>query len=375
MLAELLALEMSLGGGGQLLNFDGITLRYAIVATAIFVGFYRVMDGMKIPNVFCVVMLIILLFVTSGIFVGLINGHPVSDVITAASQFAIWIIYPYLIVSLSVNNINKIDNIFVYSGLFLAVLYITYQIACFFDIVDPFAFFQIARDSSEFFFRGNQYFFYKGFVYFAVSAVLINSMWKEKRDTAILILFSATALMAMRGFIAALMLAIFYNLYMLDQRKRMLLMALVGIVAIGVAFYYVPGSIDGFEAIREASDNYRANDLNTVVENVGFVNLLLGDGFGSRVNDRLFLENSYVDIFVKTGVIGLLLYLSAIFIPFISALRKYRSISCNRSVAYFTVVVFLLLVSLTNPFINNTIGIFLIMYFSIAFNVMKETSK
>lgn len=369
MLAELLATEMSIGGGGQLASFEGVSLRYILLGTVATIGICRIVLGHRIPVVYAKTMALVLFYICYGVALGLYNAYPMNDVMAAAGQYSAWLILPYLITELTVGKIKKIDSIFIWSGLGLASIYLLYQIACFVGMLDPQLFFEIYNDSTEFFFRGTQYFFYKGFTYFAVSALLIVGIFKHFKGIALLILIAATALMSLRGFMAALIIALLFDCYFYGQKKTFFWIASVSAVGLAVAFLYIPNSIDGFAEIRNASDEYRQNDIQTVLEKSNVVSVLFGNGFGMNINDRAFLENSYVDIYVKTGLIGLILYVVSIINLFLVSDIGLR---CNRNQsrlkAYFSVIIFLLLVSVTNPFINNTIGIFLIMYFAVASN-------
>ena len=79
----------------------------------------------------------------------------------------------------------------------------------------------------------------------------------------------------------------------------------------------------------------------------------MGNGFGTELPTKKFhQENSFLDIFVEQGFIGVFLYLMLFANIFIR--RKYN---LDFSIATLAVS----LMSLTNPYINNPLGIGLIM--------------
>lgn len=376
MLIKILALEMSLGGGGQLFLFSGISTRYIILILCTLLGIINLFLGFKIPRAFLYSLIAISLYLTIGFLVGLINGYSIESILSVMLQYSTWSLLIFILSYLSYNKIVIIDRIFIFSGLFLASLYLTYQIGCFVGISAPDKIYESFGESTEFFFRGEQYFFYKGFFYFGIAALLLNNENTKFKSFLIFILITATALMSLRGLLFALLISLIIQFFLLKKYIQLSLFASFGIISIFIAFVAIPNSIDSFGALRALSDENRINDILTVLNNVNLVNLFIGNGFGSLINDRILIENSFLDIFVKTGLFGLMLYIFPIlFILYLYFPRNYDFELRNRCIGYFSCLIFILFSSLTNPFINNTIGIFLINYILVAFYICYKHSK
>lgn len=371
MLIYLLAFDFSLGGGGQIFSYDGLSARYFIVGMATIIGLWDFLCNKKLNIRYIYSILFVLIFIIIGIIMGLINNYPLPLIFEVSSKYFLWVILPYLIFNINKENLKNINNIFIYSGLTLACAYNLLQILYFSNILNPALFFDKFNQSSEIFFRGQIYFFYKGFIYFVVSGYLIINAKKRFIDIQILLITTAVALISVRGFLVFYIVILICLLYISGYRYKSFFYIAIGFIAVIVSFYYIPNSIEGFSQIRDSSDEYRFNDIKIIIENTDFIKLIFGNGFGSEVNGRIYTENSYIDIFTKTGVFGLFCYLSAIFI--IIFFKFPDNFKTNKNIfSYYAIILFLLFESLSNPFINNSIGIFLIMYFSVCLNIIRS---
>ena len=115
---------------------------------------------------------------------------------------------------------------------------------------------------------------------------------------------------------------------------------------------------------KEESNSIRIDDFNYIIKNLNFFTFLFGHGFGSLINSRTNVENSFLDIFFKQGFLGIISYLFLIFR--ITKLYFKYYISNTFFLPFFYASIFIYLESFTNPFLNNPIGIsFIIVAFSI----------
>jgi hypothetical protein len=114
---------------------------------------------------------------------------------------------------------------------------------------------------------------------------------------------------------------------------------------------------------RQSSVLDRIVQIGEVVEAVTPRSFFIGHGFGNGVPSRpVHMEISYLEIFHKQGMLGLSVWA----LLFASLWRRfYRQVGRNlrtvdykeESFAFFIAAVFMIAISLTNPFINSPMGL------------------
>ena len=120
---------------------------------------------------------------------------------------------------------------------------------------------------------------------------------------------------------------------------------------------------------KETSDDIRITQIVEVFERIDPITILIGHGFGNGVPVRpVHMEIGYLELFHKQGLLGICLW--AIFI--ILLYNKYVRIDGFKPIkqAFFISCLFVLMVSITNPFFNNPIGISLFVLTWISFTIM-----
>ena len=256
----------------------------------------------------------------------------------------------------------------------MALIYLFIQVLFYFHKVEFHSFWRYVNyevSGSDFFFRGTTgLFFYKGFVYMIVGLIFwIHSPRSRKKIFPILIISTAMILTGTRGFVImfGLLYAIFYGLpYLLKLNLKMLLLGVLGLIC----------SLNMFRNInignKGLSDSVRILQLEQVLERISPITLLIGHGFGNGVPVRkVHFEIGYLEVFHKQGLLGLVLW--TILIVFIyNQYIKNKNFMGIRKALYLSVL-FILLLSLTNPFFNNPIGLSLLMMSISIFTVLNNT--
>jgi hypothetical protein len=102
---------------------------------------------------------------------------------------------------------------------------------------------------------------------------------------------------------------------------------------------------------------------------------LIGDGFGSYINDRLNIENTYLWVLWKTGILGLIFWL----MPFVLSTFYYQQIRFGRhdyelaSALYYSLVL-VYIQTATNPFLNNPIGLSFVLIALFSLRTLAKTA-
>ncbi|KAF7962937.1 hypothetical protein AWV80_15710 [Cupriavidus sp. UYMU48A] len=112
---------------------------------------------------------------------------------------------------------------------------------------------------------------------------------------------------------------------------------------------------------------YQHTDLNS---------LLLGHGFGASINDRGRIEIAWAEIFFKQGLLGLGVWLYWL-CQVVNMYYAFDDEKRSMLRPYFSTTLFVMVISFTNPFMNNSIGLaaLLISYFAIQQAAMGDDAE
>ncbi len=122
----------------------------------------------------------------------------------------------------------------------------------------------------------------------------------------------------------------------------------------------MPGDTDLFQQATIESDKFRAQTMAELKENI-LSSPVWGHGLGKALEVRNGYANEYIyhDILMKTGIIGLLLFLSPaiwLFADFIKKLKN-KSDAALLIAPWLTVLLGFLIFSYFNPYMNASLGI------------------
>lgn len=127
---------------------------------------------------------------------------------------------------------------------------------------------------------------------------------------------------------------------------------------------------------KSDSDIVRYTQINQVTSAINPVSFLIGHGFGIGVPIReVHMELSFLEIFHKQGLLGLCFWFGIfihIFIMYFNIKdKKYKEIA----LPFLLSVVFVILQSTTNPYMNNPIGLTMILITIVVFSKLLEIQK
>jgi hypothetical protein len=262
-------------------------------------------------------------------------------------------------------------------------------------IVPFLTFYHWIIDTQELFFRGEKTFFYKGFLYLCTG--LIFWIFSEKRFKMPIIIFLGIAILLSltRGFIFALgSTAVVYHL-LKTQLKRATTFAIIVLTVLLFSNTVIekmslmldriqhPVTVSTEKGSQPAvgntkllgdrnfSDAGRFQQFTEVLSRVTLTSVFIGHGFGIGIPARpVHMEISYLEIFHKQGLLGLLFYGYLFLLVFKKYLRSDRSPTAN---AFFCGAIFVFFQSLTNQFINNPIGMSMVILSVVVLDLLGQT--
>lgn len=353
-------IELFIGGGGRLIPIGPVSARMIIffICILIYGIFYfskRYQPGIKMA------LILIAFFFTShlhAIYIGLLSGNDVQIIITELQQAFFLICAPFIAFILrDINMVKKTASVLKLSAIFLSLSYIIVLALLFIGYLNPISFYEAVSPSGEFFFRTDILFFYKGFIYIALGIIFFVALQERRWQLWALLLTVALLITLTKGFWISTSIA---AIILLLQQRRLTLAFLI-ITLIVLAIILIIGifpSLDGlFESNQIHSTNKRVEDMKYIYDNITLFTFLFGEGYGSSINNRINIENTYLWVLWKIGVLGIFFW----FTPLIISTYYFYKISKIKipkiASAYYSGVILIYIQTATNPYLNNPIGL------------------
>lgn len=203
--------------------------------------------------------------------------------------------------------------------------------------------------SGELRFRGEDgLFFYKGFFFLGVGFVYA---FIKKKYLLSLFLIICITLTQTRGLLLASIFTILLYLVFTARKQVAFIIFLISPIMLYLTYLFTVKILFLREDVGE-SDSVRFEDLDFILNSNSWVQTLIGNGWGAEVRDRAKIENVFIEIFYKCGLLGLLSSLVLVFYMFL-----YKNIKYN---PFFYLMLFAFMYSQTNPFIFTPMGIVLV---------------
>jgi len=355
-------LELFLMGSGRSLEFASITLRMMFYAIAIFfsiIVYLRLLEIDKNIGLFFFVFIFLTFF---SMLVGLLNGADSTLILKDIKPLLYFImILPFSLFINGIDSIKLIAKLIKYSSLIMALIYMIWFILMFLGYLDFTTMYTLlSSDTNEIMFRGTNYtepgLFYKGFVYMCIGFIFFIYDKSKKSNLLAIFLLIAILLTFTRGFVLALILVfIIKSIIDIKEKKSFNFLIIISILlAIVIPLYIV------FIGSKGESDQIRIIQIMQVLDNVNIVSLFVGHGFGIGVPIRPNgMEISYLEIFHKQGLLGLMFWLLILIYTILSYIRIEEKTPLVKSLLGGSLFIFMQ--SLTNPFMNNPIGMSMIL--------------
>lgn len=366
--------ELVIGGSGHFLEIGPITVRMLLYGSAILISFVILFTkGVVKKNVIVILSLVTISSLISAA-IGYLHGASIAYILEDFKPLSFF--YILLFFSIAIRSLTDIyTTIFIIKtgAILLAIIYLIVVLLLLTGKINFLSFYASQKEIGEVFFRNETLFFYKGFLYLCIGFLFFLSSKGSYKLVPILLLFSCIVLTLTRGFILFTIVVALYYIFFINKRVGIKWFTM-GCIIVGI-LYLAPIF---FEAIGEKSDSdsTRYTQIDQVFEAVNPITFLIGHGFGIGVPIReVHMELSFLEIFHKQGIFGIFLWL-ALF-THISILYFNLKIAQFKKIAlpFVLGVVFVILQSLTNPFMNNPIGMTMILITVVVLSKLLELQK
>jgi len=385
--------ELALGGGGRLTAIGPISLRMILFALALATAAIHFIKGKRIASDYAGLLLFFSIVAAVGLLLGISSGANRAFWWEDIKPLLYFLILPFFSLAITdAATIERTSIILKASGVIQALAFFALLLLIHLHVVPFLSLYRVFIRTEEFFFRGELTFTYKGFIFLCIGFLFLHFTGGKYKFLLMGFVLIAILLTVTRGFWLALLgtYSIYYFIKSVSSSKvKAVLFALCALAVVigGKALVgKVSETIDEVRAEntgtqnsapkatllgdRTYSDEGRFEQIKEVTERITFSSVLVGHGFGNGVPARpVHMEVSYLEIFHKQGLLGLAFWAFLFWL----LLKKYRSApeSGLRNALFFSAL-FIFLQSLTNQYINNPIGLSMILLSIVCLDVLKK---
>lgn len=369
-----LLFELVIGGSGHYTELGPITIRMLLYSVAILMSllYYTLRKVIKKD----VIIIILSLTATSllSALIGYVNHAPIGAILEDFKPLSFfYVLLFFSVVIKNYDDIELISKLIKVGSIILAVVYLFIILQLFLGKIDFLSFYATQNEIGEVMFRNDFLFFYKGFLYLCVGFFFFLFSKGRFNMIALLLLFISICLTLTRGFILFTALILIYYVFFIN--KNVVLKISLFIVGLILILVLIPVL---FETLGDKSDSdaVRYIQADQVISAINPLSLIVGHGFGVGVPIRkVHMELSFLEIFHKQGIIGLCFWFGIfthIFIMFFNIKNKK-----DKEIAFpfLLSVVFIILQSTTNPYMNNPIGLTMILITIVVFSKLLDLQK
>jgi len=367
----LILVELCLGGGGRFTAIGPVSLRMILFSMALAMSVPLLINKKSIPSEIWKLIIGFVCMILIATMVGWIKQNPKNLIYEDVKPLSYFFVLPFFYLIIDDVMITKVIKAIKVSSIFMAAIFILLLVLINSDIIPFLDFYRATLKSEEIFYRGEVTFFYKGFLLFGIGAIFYyfadHSKW---RKYFLLVLVIAIILSVTRGLLISLAFTFSIYFFFTNSYWRASVgIALVVIFVVWGSDIILSGS-RSFDARlnnksyneadpyllgdRNYSDNGRVTQAKEVWQELSISSCLLGHGFGEGTSSRpVHMEISYLEIFHKQGLTGLIFWGSLAGTILVQYRKAIASPAAN---AFFFSALFIFVESLTNQYINNPIG-------------------
>lgn len=352
--------EMVTGGGGRVYALGPVTLRIVLFFGSVLIGLLSILlpqrrDGQDLALIICWLFVI---SVIPAVLVSSEKGVPFSAIAADLEPLLFWFSAPFFAASINrVRSVGVASKLLMYGGSFVGLVLLLAYSTLYLGFASFMGIYEWGARNGELFFRSTENFFFKGHFYVGVAIIFLVLLRPKFWLFICAILGLAIAASLTRGLALATIITVFFA--MLDARRhKTTSLLVVAILAAGVLYFPEISAFIKGDATRTISNSVRAADIRAFYDGLTLPKFIFGSGLGVYLNGRASVEISLLWAVWKLGIFGFLFYLFPICVGYVYFGRIDRAHSLRpMAAAFFFGLVFCQLLSLTNPFINNSIGI------------------
>jgi hypothetical protein len=353
--------ELFVGGGGRFTALGAVSLRMLLFAGCIAATIVALLFPRRSSNGLLLALGLVLVYLlvhVFGLVVGAIHGNDPVRMLTEFQQSAFWLAAPFFALMIQTErDVERYARLVQIAGVTLSLVYIAMLAGLVSGLLPLSLVRALIAKSGEISFRSSEFFIYKGFLYLGIATVFFAAIRGKYWVPLAALTAIAMVLTFTRGFVISASVSILL-LLCLQGRWNTAIPALVG-TAVAAFFVWIYQTADRADvsARLDASTNQRIEDMTFMFYNVRPSTLLFGEGYGSLINNRYAIENVFLWAPWKLGVVGLSFWLTplVICIHFYLKVADWRTNKFANAYLFGTILVYVQ--SLTNPFLNNPIGL------------------
>ncbi|HEU4460726.1 MAG TPA: hypothetical protein VFR90_16520 [Methylibium sp.] len=357
------AAELFVGGGGRLLDTGAISPRMMLFAIALVASAAYIVLADRIAGGLALGLVLSALFVIvhfPAFVLASVSSVTDEDVFLDLSPISYWLAAPFIAIALMKHDtVAKVATVVRWSAVAMACAYLLTLFAVFVGALNYDTLYTSLNESTEFFFRGGGFLFFKGFLYLGIGAIFILASNSRFKGIMLAIVLAALIMSLTRGLVLATALSAVMFLFAMRKWKLLIILGSFLVVASGFLFVYAPDD-GGAELLeqRESSNAVRTDDIKYFNENLDVQTLITGRGFGAALNGRTNVEISYLMIVWKYGLAAMVFWFAPVLLGlyyYSKVRRKDKNFPLATAFMFSTFLVYIQ--TATNPYLNNPIGL------------------
>lgn len=369
-------LELFLGGNGRLTEISGVRLRLVLSAVCLV---WAVLNLLARPRMRLSghVWALLLLFFTStllGVSNGLANGNIPAEIV---SELKGLLYFPMLLVfAMAIRtheDVHLVIRILILCASIQTVIFLGLLALSHAGILSYISVFHFLRQSEEFIFRpGSDETYFLGFFYtgtfdLAIAALFLLFVPQYRNYGLAALVFVAILLTETRGILVAACLATFAGL--LNRRSWL---GYLGLGMATLALMLLMMFTNVFESFsRPVSDSVRLNDIRWLMQHFEPVRIVFGYGMGAPIGDRSRIEMTFLEIFYKQGLIGLLPWVAIYMVNLVLWLAAKRY-DAQLALSLHLCTLYVFIATTTNNFLIGPLGMCIVLLSTVSLNVLRQ---
>jgi O-antigen ligase len=373
-LLYLVILEAAIFGSGRLLQVGPVTVKMLLFGlTIVFTAWSLLaLDRIRTSTTLLTASFLALLGIAA--VSGLGHDARMERIGNDVSPLLSFLVLPFFELTIRSKRILlRVIKIMILGAILLVAGYAAIFVSLAFKLVSFASLYQWINTAGpdDFIFEGsNGSVFYKGAIYIAIGIFFLMFQKRLLSKVIAIGLSVSFVMVGSRGFFIAIAVAAMLYVAIGPLRLTTKLALFTLAILLGIALVPVVAPL----LVRHDSDEVRTNTIAQVGDRATVPTIIIGHGFGVGVPERLgHMEIAYLEIFHKQGLVGLFWW-AAMFACI--AIRFARAISRgNGEIAYplLLTVVFIVVESATNSFVDNPIGIYPILIAFVGFGVLSQS--
>ncbi len=372
-LLYLVVIEAAVFGSGRILQFGPVTLKMALFSLTLIYTCWSLLELDRIKRSTAILTVSFLSLLCFGMVNGFIHNANMRFLGEDISPLLSFLILPFFELTIRCkHHILVIIRIMVCAAILIGLGSTAAVVSVWFLKVPFEALYGWIRlkGGDDFVFEGEGgRIFYKGVIFIGIAIIFL--VFKKGRGKAMAgFLLLSLLMVGSRGLLSALFLStIVYVLVGPMSSVKKIIFASIVVVVSAISLPTLFLSVGD----KSEADALRVNTIGQVVDRIDFLSAIVGHGFGIGVPVRPeHMETTYIEIFHKQGMIGLIWWATVLSILFLRLRRAVRWGNQNLAYPLFLSAAFVAFETATNPFLNNPIGMYPVLISYVGLGLLDE---